>query len=330
MDVDTQEDQDARALFEERAESGGNSGGTLAERLTQPDEKPIPEKDEPEDHLDEPEIEVESEEAEVEAKAETKEEPAPDYQALARAVANLEAKFGNGLRDLNGKFGGLNQQIGQIKADFTAAKQASVATVKSGEAAPSQTQINEALEAKAKGDNSKFKALRDQGFEEWTDAFDERLAPLENAIQKFSKAQEPKVVEQKPVSDPRVDELLAREQQRNYDMQIEALKSRHPDFIEVSDSDSFKVFVASLPEEVAHVVKTSTNANVASYYLDLYKSQSSGKTRAQVDAERGGKLRGAVNPIRGQASGKRTVVSEDDMTPEQLFDYRARLEAKQR
>jgi vacuolar-type H+-ATPase subunit I/STV1 len=178
--------------------------------------------------------------------------------------------------------------------------------------------------------------LRAQGFEEWTDAFEERvtpiedrITPLEKAVQQFSKSQEQKV-ESKSASDPRVDELLAREQQRNYDMQIEALKSRHPDFIEVSDSDSFKVFVASLPEEVAHVVKTSTNANVASYYLDLYKSQSSGKTRAQVDAERGGKLRGAVNPIRGQASGKRTVVSEDDMTPEQLFDYRARLEAKQR
>ena len=75
----------------------------------------------------------------------------------------------------------------------------------------------------------------------------------------------------------------------------------------------------------------STSAADVSYVLDIYKKERGlDKTRADVDAERQNRLKGAANLPRSGGSTRRPAVSFDDMTEEEQFEVLARQSAKGR
>jgi len=242
------------------------------------------------------------------SKQEPKDEEEFDPRALAKAVAMLDANIKSKFRDIDGKFGGLSQQFTTFKTEVAAAR----TPVQTADEAPSKGQI-----AAASANSAKWNQLKDD-FPEWADAIEERLSSLMPKQEaKPAKAETP-AVEQKPVSDPRVDDMS---------LQLETMRTKeaHPDLKEIVDSDGWKVFMAGLPAQL-QMLASSRKAEDAIFLLDHYKSSTTQKSSTQLAAERQGKLRNAVNPVRGQATPRRSVVSLDDMSEEQLFDYYAAQE----
>ena len=288
-------EQTFEEMFDEEVDKQGDEpAGTLADTLTR--DAPVeqeqfavkPQEDEPQE--DEPQ--------------ENEEEFDP--KSLARAIAQLDSNFKSQLRDLNGKFGGLNQQIGTLKSEVAAAKVTAVS-----DDAPSKNQIDNASQ-----NLTKWNQLKDD-FPEWAEAIEQRFSSQPKQAAPVAK---PAEVETK--ADTRIDDMA---------LQLETMrtKERHPDFDSVVKSDGFKVFMAGLPVRLQELA-SSPKAEDAIFLLDHYKSTAGLKTSQQVVAERQGKLRNAVSPVRGQATPRRAIVSLDDMSEEQLFNYYADQEEKRR
>lgn len=312
MDVDNlDQDDEARRLFEERAEESPQ-GETLADRLTKP---------RPESTVDlQGEPEQEAEEADIPAKVEAKEQPQPeekprdevDIQALAKAVARMSS----GLDGLNGKFGGLSQKFQELERE-RAARQTAGSVEQ-----PTQTQVTNAATALV-NDDPEWDSFKEE-FPQMAKAIERRFGPALNALQ-----QQPKeVVKEVFKPDPRIEELVSRDQERVMREQIDMVRSKHPDFAEVAASDAFNVFVSGLPDEV-RAYKDSKKAKQVNFLLDLYKKETGlYKPAAALDDSKEKRLRSAVQTTRGQAQGRRSVLSEDDMSPEELFEHRAREEER--
>ena len=283
-------EQTFEEMFNEEVENGDDqSAGTLAENLTR-------------DGIEEQEqFAVKPEEA-----GEQDAEEEFDPKALAMAIAQLDSNFKSQLRDLNGKFGGLNQQIGTLKSEVAAAK-----TTAAVDEAPSKNQIDNASQ-----NLTKWNQLKDD-FPEWAEAIEQRFSSQPKQAAPVAK---PAEVETK--ADTRIDDMA---------LQLETMRTRerHPDFDAVVKSDGFKVFMAGLPGRLQELA-SSPKAEDAIFLLDHYKSTAGLKTSQQVVAERQGKLRNAVSPVRGQATPRRAIVSLDDMSEEQLFNYYADQEEKRR
>ena len=123
------------------------------------------------------------------------------------------------------------------------------------------------------------------------------------------------------------DELLAQQQRYEIERQTNLLREAHPDFQEVAASQKFQTYLAGLPPKVAELNK-SYDASEVSYLLSLFKKDTGWGQSATPVEDKERRLRNAVAPSRGQAQGRRTVVSEDEMDPEQLFEHLARQDER--
>lgn len=251
-------------------------------------------------------------------------EPETDFHALAKRLDSLASRFDNGLRDLNGKYGGLNQQLGQFREELAAAKQAA-ATARADGGGPTNAQVTRAASEKAAGDSK----LWDQMMEEFPDiakAVDARLSQATAGL----KQETPKPQATEPAKDPRIDDLLADKSRRDYEREVELVRTKHPDFEQIAADQKWSEFVAGLPQQLQEMAN-GTNGSDVSFVIDLFKSKTGTdqSASAQKNADRTNRLSRAVAAPRGQ-SQTRTVKSFDDMTEEEQFAVLARQEEARR
>lgn len=298
------------------AESGGDAAGdTLADRL----QAPAPETQVDEQATDDAFVAKADPEPdppapkEKPAQASEEDEEVFDPKALMRAVAQLST----GIRDLNGRFGGLNQQISTLKTEVATAKAIPASTVASGEDAPTQKQI----EAASK-DPEKWKALKSD-FPEWGDGIEEFVNQrIADAVSKI--AREAPRQDKPPAEAPAPTKPATSEYDVRLELETMKTKSAHPDMDDIVKSDSWSVFLAGLPPQMRSLT-TSSESRDAIFLLDHYK-QTRPKALERVVADRKERLRQSVSPVRTQATPRRSIVSENDMTPQQLFDLYAKQE----
>lgn len=321
---------DEEALFNEIAKGEQGSGdGDLADRLQRDRE------DEPKQVEDKPDVGDPPPEKGKQEQTETKPEPESEFQALQKQLRALTDQVSSGMRDLHGKYGGLSQQFGSIKGELAAAKQVASATAKAGGDAPTQRELTEAAADKAAGKPQRWNQIMEE--------FPDLAGGVEDLVSgeiKALRAELAAIKSQQPTGDakdPRVDDLLKEKAERDERDKVaaaqaehSALREKHPDYLQIGQTDDWATFTATLPPGLRNMANSTSAADV-SYVLDIYKKERGlDKTRADVDAERQNRLKGAANLPRSGGSTRRPAVSFDDMTEEEQFEVLARQSAKGR
>lgn len=206
--------------------------------------------------------------------------------------------------------------VGRVAAwqrEKDVAKQAATA-VKN---APTQAQINAAAASTDKWDTLKT------DFPEWADATEQYVAAKLAGMtpQQVQQVDPDKIAE---VIEQRVGQVRAEMARAVEEAKVEG---RHPNWREDINSDGFvKWFGVQTPEVKA--LAASDKGRDAIRMLDLYQ-EALAKPADKVQQERANKLAAAVSAKPGAGAGavKKTV---DDMSPEELWNYEAKLAVKRR
>lgn len=310
-------DNDAEALFNESVDADQSaSGATLAERLKAPKariEQEGPDTDPAEQSFDDADA--------APAKNEQPEPPAEqsevDVRQLANQMTTMAAQMQAMQRSLDGKYGGLSQQVKQFQTELAAAKQMSAATAKAGGDAPSDARITQALADKAAGDPEGWKEIE----EEFPALANGVKALIRNAQEQIlSSIPKPEQKSAEPAHDPRVDQIL---EEREIDRQSRMVAERYPNYREIGRSEAWQKFVGNLHPSMQKMANSNDATEVLSI-LDLFTAQPGQGQRLAEDAPNRNRLVAAAALPRGHGQTTRKVVNENEMTPEQLFDLAVR------
>lgn len=252
---------------------------------------------------------VEEEDVVVEEKK--PEEPKPDpLEALRVHLQRMEENNAKALRDLNGRFGGLSEQMKQVAKEATVAKAA---------AAPAtQAAIKEAAKTPEKWEEFK---------KEWEGS------SLVESIEEYvaSQKSDPTQLVQESLAKAR-DEWNQQAMQREAKLQAQivdlTMNQAHPGWKQTVKSTEFNTWRTAQPAAIQSLA-ASDNPEDAIAMLNLFKDTTASKAaevkqdKAAANRER---LQKAVNPVRSEVT-PRKVLSVDEMTPEQLWAYEARIHA---
>jgi hypothetical protein len=241
----------------------------------------------------------------------------PDTAALLAEIkrANDQAEASaKALRDLNGRYGGLAQQFEALKTQATAKAAAPVTQ------APSVEQITQASKTPEKWEKFK-KEWEDSGFADAIEEYVKSQLPQTPAAAANDEAKLKELVEAQLAAERATTAQALAEADRN--IGLLKLEIAHPKWQDLVKSDEFKNWRTAQTPEVQALAR-SPRIEDASKMLTQFKSD----TAASADrvATNRARLNAAVThttPMRRQSS----VLSLDEMTPEQYWAYQDRIDA---
>lgn len=152
-------------------------------------------------------------------------------------------------------------------------------------------------------------------------SWDELLEDMPDVAEAINQRLESVVSSRLGQIEQKISPLTERVQQERMEVEIAALKSRHPDFQEIANSDAFDNWIAEQP----HFVQSKRNSNdaaEAAYLLDNFKAMT-GYGNQQTKQKNRSRLESNV-----AAPSKRLARTGDDMDFEAAFN--ARVNSKRR
>lgn len=258
--------------------------------------------------------------AEIDAKQEgAKEESKPEdpLETIRKTLAQYQEQNTKQFRDLGGRFGSLAQRMDKVSSEVTAAKAAAIP------GGPSHAEIDRASKTPEKWEKLKTE-WADSGL---TDAIEEYVAHTRPAQQQAMPDFEKLVSERVATATQSQAQELAEMRGMVIDMQMTAV---HPDWKTTVASPAFNEWRQAQPEYIQNLARSPKSTD-AIEMLNLYRStvKPTGKTaeeQAQANKQR---LASAVNPAKTEVSARK-LVSEDEMTPSQLFDHLTKQDTERR
>ena len=236
------------------------------------------------------------------------EEPPVDPLAEVKLhLQRIEENNAKMLRDLNGRFGGLSEQMKQVAREATAAKAA----------AP--------LEAAAIKEAAKTPAKWEEFKKEWEGS--NLVASIEEyvALNKADPTEsiQAEIAKAKEELNQQYAEREAKLQSQIVDL---TMSQAHPGWKKTVNSTEFQTWRTAQPAAV-QVLANSDKPEDAIQMLNLF-TEATAPAAAKVDKAQANKerLQKAVNPIRSDVAPRKTL-SIEDMTEEQFWAYEARLQA---
>lgn len=294
------------------AEEEGTEGQTLAQTL-QTDSPTGLESDAPDEPLDREEAPA-KEPPLVESK---KQAPTDPLAAVNESIAALARSIEESRRDvraINGRVGGLADQFKQTKAE------ASVAKAAAAPGGPSQAEIDAASKDPAEWDTLKG------DFPEWATAVEKYVASKVRAPASPAIDIEGLITQKLNTVPQMVQSAIREERQRELQEQrvIAQIETAHPGWTTVAASPEFHAWKATQAPGIRALADSDDPAD-AIEMLNLYSAvrtpSTSGKTSAQVAAERQKRLNSSVGTSRAQAPGPRATVALADLDDDQLWAY---------
>ena len=240
------------------------------------------------------------------------EAPKPDpLDELKAHLQRIEEAAAKRERDLNGRFGGLADQMKQIAKEATVAKAA---------AAPAdQAAIKEASKTPEKW--AEFK-------KEWEGS------NLVESIEEYValNKSDPTALVQEQIAKAK-EELNQQYAQREAKLQSQivelTMKQAHPQWRKTVQSDEFQTWRTAQSAAIQALAR-SDNPQDAIDMLDLYAKTTAPPPEAAVKEDKAkanrARLQEAVNPTRSEVAPRKTL-SIEDMTEEQFWAYEARIQA---
>lgn len=209
------------------------------------------------------------------------------------------------LRDLNGRYGGLQRELEQVRQEATVAR-ATAAT----------PAVQEAIAQAAKSPE-KWDAFK----EEW------KGSGMTEAIESFVESQtsfDPKILDQQLAAQKKelqelYDARIAKAEAEVVNLKMTIARS---DWREVVRSDAFQEWRAAQPPAIQNMA-FSPNTEDALEMLRLFDKSTA--PAADTNKQNRERLEQAVNPSRAEVTPRKTL-SLQDMTPKQMWAYEARME----
>lgn len=239
---------------------------------------------------------------EVEPVAAATEEPkTPTAEDQLRdALARIE-KIEGRTRNVEGHIGGLTRNQNEIRSTLQAAQAAAVTT----KDAPTAAQVKEAI-----ANPEEWDALKSD-FPEWalaTEKFlDSRLSSMPKGMDEAALEKRLKQVEERVINT--------------------SLNAVFPGWRADTQTDAFKAWAAAQPEDVQALAYSDEVADAARM-LKLYDLSKQASPTSQILEQRKQKLAAAVTAPKGVRPV--AVKSVDQMSPQELWAYEARLREKRK
>ena len=227
---------------------------------------------------------------------------------MKQHLLRIEENNSKQMRDLNGRFGGLADQMKQIAKEATVAKAAAApgdaAAIKEASKTPEKW---EAFKKEWEGSNIV------ESIEEYVATH--QLDPTSLVEERIAKA----TAELNQQYTERESKLM----RQIVDLTME---QAHKGWKTTVNTPEFNAWRTAQPPAIQNLSR-SDDPQDAIAMLNLFKSTAAAaadtKTKAEANKER---LQNAVNPIRSEVAPRKTL-SLDDMTPEQFWAYEARIQA---
>ena len=276
------------------------------------------------DFEDEVEVAPEGDKPEVSPAGE---EAKPDPIAeLNKAIAGLSQTLTNELRAVNGRVGGLQDTVKQMR---TVQAEAAVAKAAAAPGGPSAQEIKDAEKSPAE-----WEALKSD-FPDWAAGVEKYVA---SKVQAAKPAAAPVVdiealISERinPLVEQRVAAVLDQRQQAERQQQAvnQTLDTAYPGWVETVNSAEFITWQNSQPKGI-QALAHSDDVNDAIALLKMFKPQpvTVTKTAAQVQAERKQRLNQSASPTKAVTTGPRSAVALDDLDEDQQWAYYDRLDAQ--
>ena len=255
------------------------------------------------------------------------EEAKPDPIAeLNKAIAGLSQTLTNELRAVNGRVGGLQDTVKQMR---TVQAEAAVAKAAAAPGGPSAQEIKDAEKSPAE-----WEALKND-FPDWASGVEKYVA---SKVQAAKPAAAPVVdiealISERinPLVEQRVAAVLDQRQQAEKQQQAvnQTLDTAYPGWVETVNSAEFITWQNSQPKGI-QALAHSDDVNDAIALLKMFKPQpvTVTKTAAQVQAERKQRLNQSASPTKAVTTGPRSAVALDDLDEDQQWAYYDRLDAQ--
>jgi len=242
-----------------------------------------------------------------------KKEKAKTQPELPEELQNQISAMSNKLNNLDAIANRLKQaesRLGAMQNEFYAAKKEAEQRKAEGIKAPSKEEM-----AAASGSKEAWEDLKEE-FPEWADAFQYRIDEAIAGI-KPAKQIQPEIEALKQT----VQSLNQRQAITPQALQKELLSFRYPGWERVIQSNDYKIWLQSQPDDIKQKAlygQTAQEAGVVLNAFHRYKQQTNKKQTASQ-----ARLQQAVNPQTGGRAPK--LKSEKDMTEEEL---RAKIAAE--
>ena len=225
-----------------------------------------------------------------------------EEEAPIDPLAAMEERLSNRIRNLDGKYGGMNSELKRMKdAALEAAQNPRVAD------SPTQAQVEEAVKS-----GPGMEALREQ-FPEFVTAFEEErantpkvdVAALERQFNERYEALEAKTVAREEST--KVEISRAR--------QMALLDASHPDWEETVGTQDYHEWLMSQPPETVALTH-SNSARDALTVLNSYSEHKASKTDLTANSRQ--RLESAVNPTKGKVQSRSSPKTQTDYFNEAL------------
>lgn len=322
LDVEFDEDAEWDKLD---AEDRDEPEQSLAETLTTdaPEQAAADQAASEADFEDEPAVENPADEPAAPVEA-AKPDPIAE---LNKAIAGLSQTLQSELRAVNGRVGGLQDTVKQMRTVQAEAAAAKAAASPNG---PSAQEIKDAEKSPAE-----WEALKND-FPDWASGVEKYVA---SKVQAAKPAAAP-VVDIEALIAERINPLVEQRVAAVLDQRREAEKAQeavnrtldeaYPGWVQTINSPEFIAWQNSQPRGIQALAQ-SDDVQDAIAMLNLFKPPVaepvvSGKTQAQVAAERKQRLAQSAVPTKAITNGPRSAIAFDDMTEDQQWAYLDRLD----
>jgi len=256
--------------------------------------------------------------AKKEEAAKPEEKPVDPLEGIRQTLAQYQEQNTKQFRDLGGRFGSLAQRMDKVSSEVTAAKSAAIP------GGPSHAEIDRASKTPEKWEKLKAE-WADSGL---TDAIEEYVSYVKSPAQQQALPDFEKLVSERVATATQSQaQELAEMRGMVIDMQMNAV---HPDWKKTVSSPAFNEWRQAQPEYIQNLARSPKTTD-AIEMLNLYRStvKPTGQTAEEQAAANKKRLAAAVNPAKTEV-GARKLISEEEMTPQQLFDHLTKQDTERR